>query len=108
MTESNGLSDLVQRLRRGVVIHVYDEHHTLNSSTPLEIQAADAIEALEAKLRGTEWVWKEAKEQHRLCWESFKALEAENEKLYELLDDVWQDLHTIKSHVQIAVRRKSP
>jgi hypothetical protein len=44
-------------------------------------EAADAIEALEAKLRGTEWVWKEAKEQHRLCWESFEALEAENEKL---------------------------
>jgi hypothetical protein len=39
--------------------------------------------------------------------DAIEALEAENEKLRQTLDTVWQDLHTIKSHIQIAIRHKS-
>jgi len=40
------MSDIVERLRRGVTIHTYDEGHTLNSTTPLEVEAAEEITRL--------------------------------------------------------------
>ena len=39
--------------------------------------------------------------------DTIEVLEAENEKLRQTLEIVWQDLHTIKSHIQIAIRHKS-
>jgi len=39
--------------------------------------------------------------------DAIEVLEAENEKLRQTLEIVWQDLHTIKSHIQIAIRHKS-
>ena len=45
----------------------------------------ERIAELEQKLHTAEWFWKEAKEQHRLCWESFEAQEKE---IVELKDEI--------------------